>query len=50
MRVDQPLLKLPIRFCAETLEREARALPQDAWVEHPQEFDGNAAVPLVMTR
>jgi hypothetical protein len=47
MRIDQPLLKLPIRFCAETLAKEVRALPQSAWLEHPQGYEGNAAVPLV---
>ncbi len=47
MRVGRPLLKLPIRFCGETLAREVTALPADAWVEHPQKFDGNIAVPLI---
>lgn len=47
MRFGSPLLKLPVRFCGETLAREVSALPQDAWVEHPQKFDGNIAVPLV---
>jgi hypothetical protein len=47
MRVDQPLLQLPIRFCADTLADEVRALPAEAWVPHPQGFPGNEAVPLV---
>lgn len=47
MRFDQPLLKLPIRFCAETLAAEVRALPPSAWEPHPQRFPGNEAVPLV---
>jgi hypothetical protein len=47
VRIGRPLLKLPIRFCEETLAREASALPANAWVEHPQKFDGNIAVPLV---
>lgn len=47
MRIDRPLLKLPIRFCAETLAREVQALPDDAWMAHPQKFDGNVAVPLI---
>ncbi len=47
MRVQHPLLKLPIRFCAETLAREVSALPKGAWMPHPQKFDGNIAVPLV---
>lgn len=47
MRFDQPLIKLPIRFCAETLAAEVRALPPEAWEPHPQRFPGNEAVPLV---
>ena len=47
MRTQHPLLKLPIRFCAETLEREVSALPASAWMPHPQKYDGNIAVPLV---
>lgn len=47
MRIGRPLLKLPIRFCGETLAREVSALPPDAWMQHPQKFDGNCAVPLV---
>lgn len=47
MRIDKPLLKLPINFCAETLAREVAALPDSAWTEHPQKFDGNVAVALV---
>lgn len=47
MRTQHPLLKLPIRFCAETLAREVSALPPSAWMPHPQKFDGNIAVPLV---
>jgi hypothetical protein len=47
VRIGRPLLKLPIRFCGETLAREVSALPKGAWLEHPQKFDGNVAVPLV---
>ena len=47
MRIGQPLLKLPLRFCPETLAREASALPAEAWIEHPQKYDGNIAVPLI---
>lgn len=47
MRFDQPLLKLPLRFCAATLAAEVRALPPEAWEPHPQRFPGNEAVPLV---
>ena len=47
MRIGRPLLKLPVRFCGETLAREVAALPQEAWMAHPQQFDGNSSVPLV---
>lgn len=47
MRMERPLLKLPIRFCGETLAREVEALPRQAWMPHPQKFDGNIAIPLV---
>ena len=47
MRIGRPLLKLPIRFCGETLAREVAALPPGAWLQHPQKYDGNIAVPLV---
>ncbi|HKC03493.1 MAG TPA: sulfotransferase [Sphingomicrobium sp.] len=47
MRFDQPFIKLPIQFDAETLEREVRALPSAAWVPHPDKFPGNEAVRLV---
>ena len=47
MRLTQPLLKLPISFCAETLAAEVRALPKSDWVPHPTGYVGNEAVRLV---
>ena len=47
MQLDRPFLKLPIRFDADALEREVRALPASAWVPHPSGFPGNEAVRLV---
>lgn len=47
MQLQRALIKLPVRFCAETLAAEVRALPADAWVPHPQKFEGNEYVPLV---
>ncbi len=47
MHFDRPLIRLPIRFCADTLAAEVRALPPHAWIPHPQGFPGNEAVPLV---
>ncbi|NUT01298.1 MAG: aspartyl/asparaginyl beta-hydroxylase domain-containing protein, partial [Sphingomonas sp.] len=47
MRLTQPFLKLPIRFDAEALAAEVRALPASAWTPHPTGFVGNEAVRLV---
>jgi Aspartyl/Asparaginyl beta-hydroxylase len=47
MKVTQPLLKLPRRYCAETLKAEIAALPQSAWLPHPGRIVGNDAVPLI---
>jgi len=47
MRGGRPLLKLPVRFCGDTLAREVEALPANAWIEHPQKYDGNTAVVLI---
>jgi hypothetical protein len=47
LQLTQPLIKLPVRFCAETLAAEVRALPAEAWEPHPQRFAGNEYVPLV---
>lgn len=47
MQMSRPFLKLPIRFDAEALAAEVRALPQSAWVPHPTGFVGNEAVRLV---
>jgi hypothetical protein len=47
MRLTQPLLQLPIRFDAEALAAEVRALPAAAWDPHPTGFVGNEAVRLV---
>jgi hypothetical protein len=47
MRTSRPLLKLPIAFDAAALAAEVAALPPDAWLDHPQNYDGNDGVPLV---
>lgn len=47
MKLDLPLLKLPIRFDSDALAREALALPDGAWVPHPNRLPGNDAAPLV---
>lgn len=50
MRLTRPFLKLPIRFDAEALAAEARALPKSAWTPHPTGYPGNEAVRLVTPR
>lgn len=47
MQLKQALNKLPVHFCAETLTAEVRSLPPEAWVPHPQKFEGNEYVPLI---
>ena len=47
MELSRPLVKLPIRFDAEALEADVRALPKSAWVPHPTGFAGNEAVRLI---
>jgi hypothetical protein len=47
MRLKQPFLKLPIRFDADAIAAEVRALPPSAWTPHPTGFVGNEAVRLV---
>ena len=50
MRFSKPLLRLPIKFSAETLASEVNALPASAWTAHPQRFRGNSAVRLITAR
>jgi len=47
MQMKRPFLKLPIRFDADALAAEVRALPASAWTPHPTGFVGNEAVRLV---
>lgn len=49
MRFTRPLLRLPILFDADALAEEVAALPQSAWVAHPNAFPGNNAVRLIAT-
>src|SRR5438270_3855208 len=43
----QPFLKLPIRFDADALAAEVRALPPQAWTPPPTGYVGNEAVRLI---
>ena len=47
MKLEEPFYRLPLRFDADKLAEEVRALPAEAWVPHPQNFEGNDYVPLV---
>ena len=47
MDFSKPLLRLPIKFSAEQLAGEVKALPASAWTAHPQHFPGNSAVRLI---
>lgn len=47
MKINQPLLKLPLRIDAERLAAEVSALPVSAWLPHPGKVVGNDAVPLI---
>ncbi len=47
MRLQEPFLKLPIRFARDALQAEIAALPNSAWVPHATGFAGNVAVRLV---
>ena len=49
MRLDEPLLKLPLTFDAGRLAAEIAALPSQAWVPHPNKHPGNDAVRLITT-
>lgn len=49
MRLNQNLLRLPIRFDAAALAAEIDAFPARAWVPHPNKIPGNEAVMLVTT-
>ena len=47
IELEKPFYKLPIRFSAEALANEVRALPRSAWTPHPTGFVGNEAVRLI---
>lgn len=47
MRLSQPFFQLPVLFDAERLRAEVVALPQTAWVDHPDRVAGNSAARLI---
>ena len=47
MKLNVPFVQLPLRFDAERLAMEMRALGEPAWRPHPQNYPGNFALPLI---
>jgi hypothetical protein len=47
MRLPKPFFRLPLRFDVERLRAEVAALPEHAWVRHPNQIQGNSAVRLI---
>ncbi|MCJ2177186.1 aspartyl/asparaginyl beta-hydroxylase domain-containing protein [Novosphingobium album (ex Hu et al. 2023)] len=47
MRLSRPFFQLPVLFDAERLQAEIAALPDDAWVPHPDGVPGNSAARLI---
>lgn len=47
MRLSQPFFQLPILFDVALLQADLAALPQEAWVSHPDRLTGNSAVRLI---
>lgn len=47
MRLSSPFIKLPLRFDAARLAKEALQFSEDDWTYHPLRHNGNTALPLV---
>jgi hypothetical protein len=47
VRLPRPFYRLPVRFDADRLLAELRAVPAGAWVPHPNEIPGNSSVRLI---
>jgi hypothetical protein len=47
MRLPRPFYQLPVLFDAELLQAEVAALPDEAWVAHPDQLRGNSAARLI---
>lgn len=47
MRLSQPLFQMPVVFDAARLQAEIAALPEEAWVPHPDHVAGNSALRLI---
>jgi LPS sulfotransferase NodH len=49
MHLPHRFYKFPLRFDVERLRAELAAIPEEAWRFHPQNFNGNSALPLIAT-
>jgi len=47
MKLSVPFVQLPVQFDDGRLLAEIRALDPSSWMEHPQKFPGNFALPLI---
>ena len=47
MRLPRPFYRLPVRFDVARLRAEVEALPASAWVNHPNDIDGNTSLRLI---
>lgn len=47
MKLQVPFVQLPLQFEASRLCAEIDALGADQWIDHPQKFPGNFALPLI---
>jgi len=47
MRLDQPIVRLPISIDINSLVTDVASIPEDAWRPHPEGMPGNSALPLV---
>jgi len=50
MRLPKPFYRLPVRFDVERLRQEVAALPSGAWVNHPNDIEGNTSLRLISVR
>ena len=47
MKLRAPFIQLPLQFDATRLLAKVSALDKSCWLEHPQKFPGNFALPLI---
>jgi len=47
LEIARPFIRLPLSFDADRLASEVEALPESAWMVHPNRMSGNSAVALI---